>query len=70
MNLTKCPDCQRLSFVKVESCPGCNRAFRPGELQAQANREESSFGRKYNGLFAALFLIALAALAFVMLRGT
>ena len=69
MSLTKCPDCRRLSFVEAESCPSCERAFRPGELRARANAEERAFGRRYNGLFAALFLLALAALAFVVLRG-
>jgi hypothetical protein len=69
MSLTKCPDCNRLSFVKAESCPSCERVFRPGELRARANAEERAFGRRSNGLFAALFLMALAALAFVVLRG-
>ena len=69
MSLTKCPDCRRLSFVKAESCPNCERAFRPGELRAQADAEDSAFGRRSNGLFAALFLFAMAALAFAVLRG-
>lgn len=69
MSMTKCPDCHRLSFVKSESCPSCERAFRPGELRAQANAEEKSLGRRANGVFAALFLAALVALAFVMFRG-
>ena len=69
MSLTKCPDCHRLSFV-AESCPSCERVFRPGELRTQANAEERAFGGRNNSLFAALFLIALAALTFVMLRGT
>jgi len=69
MGLTKCPDCRRLSFVKAESCPSCARAFRPGELGAQADAEERALGRRSNSLFAALFLFALAALAFVVLRG-
>ena len=69
MSLTKCPDCRRLSFVEGESCPGCARAFRPGELRAQSNAEERAYGRRSNGLFAALFLFALAALSFVVLRG-
>jgi hypothetical protein len=66
MSLTTCPDCRRLSFVRAESCPSCARA---GELRSQANAEERAFGRRSNGLFAALFLFALAALAFVVLRG-
>jgi len=69
MSMTKCPDCHRLSFADAESCPGCERAFRPGELRAQANAEERSLGRRVNGVFAALFVAALAALAFVLLRG-
>lgn len=69
MSMTKCPTCHRLSFVKAESCPSCERAFRPGELRAQANAEEKSLGRRVNGVFAALFVAALAALAFVLLRG-
>ena len=31
--------------------------------------EERTFSRRYSGLFAGLFLIALAVLAFVVLRG-
>jgi hypothetical protein len=54
----------------AESCPSCARAFRAGELRAQANAEEGAFGRRNNGLFAALFLMALAALTFLVLRGT
>ena len=69
MSLTQCPDCRGLSFVGAGSCPSCERAFRPGELRAQANAEERAFGRRNNSLFAALFLFALAALAFVVLRG-
>ena len=69
MSLTTCPDCRRLSFVKAESCPSCARAFRPGELRARANAEERAFGRRNNSLFAALFLMVLAALVFVVLRG-
>ena len=70
MSLTKCPDCRRLSFVKAESCPSCERVFRPGELRTQANAEESAFGRRNNSLFAALFLVGMAVLTFVVLRGT
>ena len=69
MSLTNCPDCRRLSFVEAGSCPSCQRMFRPGELRARADAEERAFGRRNNGLFAALFLFALAALAFVVLRG-
>jgi hypothetical protein len=69
MSLTKCPDCRRLSFVEAESCPSGERVFRSGEMRAQANAEERAFGRRNNSLFAALFLMALAALAFVVLRG-
>ncbi len=69
MSLTKCPDCRRLSFVGAESCPSCERAFRPGEMRAQANAEERAFGRRNNSLFAAVFLMALAVLVFVVLRG-
>jgi uncharacterized Zn finger protein (UPF0148 family) len=70
MSLTKCPDCRRPSFVKADSCPNCERVFRPGKLRAQANAEERDFGRRTNSLFAGLFLIALAVLTFVVLRGT
>ena len=69
MGLTKCPDCRRLSFVEATSCPSCERAFRPGEMRAQANAEERAFGRRNNSLFAAVFLMALAVLVFVVLRG-
>jgi hypothetical protein len=69
MSLAKCPDCRRLGFVKAGPCPSCARAFRLGELRAQSDAEERAFGRGSNGLFAALFLFALAALAFVVLRG-
>jgi hypothetical protein len=69
MSLTKCPDCHHLSFVKAESCPSCERVFRPGELQTQANAEASAFGRRMNGLFGGLLLAALAAVVFVMFRG-
>jgi hypothetical protein len=61
MSLTKCPACRRLNFVKAESCPSCERVFRPGELRA--------FGRRNNSLFAGLFLLMLAVLTFVVLRG-
>ena len=70
MSLTKCPDCNRLSFVDAESCPSCERVFRLGEMRAQAHADEWAFGRRNNSLFAALFLLALAALSFVVLRGT
>jgi hypothetical protein len=43
--------------------------FRPGELRAKADAEERAFNRRYNGLFAGLFLIGPAVLAFVVLRG-
>lgn len=69
MSMTKCPDCRRLSFVAAESCQNCGRAFGPAELRAQANDEEMSLGKKVNGAFAALFLSALTAAAFVMPRG-
>ena len=70
MSLTKCPGCRRLSFVEAESCPSCARVFRTGELRARAIAEDRTFFRRNNSLFAALFLLALAALVFVMLRGT
>jgi hypothetical protein len=38
-------------------------------MRARASAEERAFGRRNNSLFAALFLLALAALAFVVLRG-
>jgi hypothetical protein len=69
MSLTKCPDCRRLSFVKADSCPSCARVFRPGEIGPQADAENRAFVRRSNGLFAGLFLMALAAIAYVMLRG-
>ena len=69
MSLTRCPDCRRLSFVEAESCPSCGRAFGPGELRGRANADGVAFGRSNDSLFAALFLLALAALAFVVLRG-
>jgi hypothetical protein len=53
-----------------EMCANCERAFRPSELRAQADAEAKAFSRRYNGLFAALSLMLLAALAFVVLRGT
>ncbi|MET0645436.1 MAG: hypothetical protein ABW208_02380 [Pyrinomonadaceae bacterium] len=70
MSLTTCPDCRRLSLDKDESCPSCERAFRSGEPRAQAAAEERAFGRRNNSLFAALFLITMAVLTFVVLRGT
>lgn len=70
MRLTKCPYCRRLNFVKSETCAGCDHVFRPGELRAKADAEERGFNRQYKGLFAGLFLISLAVLTFVVLRGT
>lgn len=70
MSLTTCPDCRRLSFVEAESCPDCERAFLPGEMRARANAVEGAFSRRFNGLFAAMFMAALAVLTFVALRGT
>lgn len=70
MSLTKCPHCRRLNFVKSGTCASCERIFRPGELRAKADAEARAFNRRYNGLFAALFLMLLAVLAFVVLRGT
>ena len=70
MRLTRCPYCRRLTFVKSGTCASCNQVFRAGELRAKADAEEVAFGRRYNGLFAGLFLIPLAVLAFVVLRGT
>ena len=70
MGLANCPDCHGLSFVKAETCPSCERVVRPGELRAQADAEGRAFGRRNNSLFAALFLLALAVLTFLMLRGT
>lgn len=69
MSQTKCPDCHRFSFFKNESCPSCARVYQTGELRARADAEERAFGRRNDSLFAALFLIALAALAFVVMRG-
>jgi hypothetical protein len=69
MSLTKCPDCRRLSFVKAESSLSCERMFWPGELRAQANAEERAFGRRSDGVFAALITAALAAFAFVLIGG-
>jgi len=69
MSLTKCPDRRRLSFVGAESCQSCDPVFRQGEMRARANADERAFGRRNNSLFAALFLLAMAALAFVVLRG-
>jgi hypothetical protein len=43
--------------------------FRPGELREKADAEDRVFNRKYKGLFAALFVIMLAVLTFVVLRG-
>ena len=37
---------------------------------ARANAEGRAFGRRNDSLFAALFLVALVALTFVVLRGT
>jgi hypothetical protein len=66
MSLTKCPYCCRLNFVESGACASCERAFRPGELQEKAGAEVRAFNRKYDGLF----LMLLAVLAFVVLRGT
>ena len=70
MSLTTCPYCRRLNFAKAETCATCERVFRPGELQAKADAEDKALKRKYNGLLAALFVMVLAVLAFVVLRGT
>jgi hypothetical protein len=70
MSLTKCPYCRRLNFVKSGACASCERALRPGELKEEAGAEVRAFNRRYNGLFAGLFLMLLAVLAFVVLRGT
>jgi hypothetical protein len=70
MSLTRCPYCRRLNFVKSGTCAGCGRAFRTDELREKADAEERAFDRKYKGLFAGLFLISLAVLTFVVLRGT
>lgn len=70
MSLTKCPYCRRLNFVESGACASCERAFRSGELKEKAGEEVRAFNRRYNGLFAGLFLISLAVLAFVVLRGT
>ena len=69
MSLTRCPDCRRLGFAGAGSCPGCARAFGPGGLRALPDADGGALGRRNNSLFAALFLLALAALTFVVLRG-
>ena len=69
MSLTRCPYCRRLNFVKSGTCASCERVFRPGELREKADAEDRVFNRKYKGLFAALFVIMLAVLTFVVLRG-
>jgi hypothetical protein len=66
MSLNTCPDCRRPRFDKDESCPSCARAFRAGGPGAG----ERAFGRRNDSLFAALFLITLALLTFIVLRGT
>ena len=70
MSLNTCPDCRRPRSDKEESCPSRGRAFQPGEPRARADAGERVFGRSNDGLFAALFLITLAVLTFVVLRGT
>jgi hypothetical protein len=70
MSLTKCPYCRRLNFVESGACASCERTLRPGELRARVGAAARAFNRRHNGLFAALFLMLLAVLAFVVLRGT
>jgi hypothetical protein len=70
MSLNTCPDCRRPGFDKDEPCPSCAGAFRSGGPRARANAGERAFDRRNDSLFAALFLITLAVLTFVVLRGT
>jgi hypothetical protein len=59
--------CHRLNFFKADSCVGYER-FRAGELWSKAFVEERAFRSDYDGPFAALFLMSLAVLVFVVLR--
>jgi hypothetical protein len=58
-----------LGFLKSEPCPGCARLSGAGQLRARANADGPGFGGRNSSLFVGLFLMALAVLAFVVLRG-
>ena len=68
MGLTSCPHCRKLCFTDAALCPSCRRAFRNGELQAQADAEDRAFMRKSYALFLMALLASLGVAAFVVLR--
>jgi hypothetical protein len=68
MSLTKCPTCLRLTFISATSCPSCGKGFPPGSLQAQSDKEEKAFTRKWGSVFLSVLLCMLGVLLFAMLR--
>lgn len=69
MSLTYCPGCHQLSFVDAESCPTCEQAFQPGQLQKVSDAEDRAFKRKAGILFFTLLIISLGIVLAVILQG-
>ncbi len=68
MSLTKCLACLHLTFISATSCPSCGVGFPAGSLQAQADKEERAFTRKWSAVFLSVLLCMLGVLLFVILR--
>ena len=68
MSLTKCPICSHLTLISAAECPSCGEGFKTGALQAQADRQERAFRRKWGTLFFSVLLCMIGVLLFAILR--